>query len=50
MDPTYTKAEILAAFKTWYKDTEGYSDENAEEHVNWLVQTMEDARSQPEPV
>lgn len=44
MEPTYTKAEILSAFKTWYKDKEDYSDKDAEEHTDWLVQTMQDAR------
>lgn len=47
MEPAFTKPEILAAFKTWYKNIEDYSDKDAEEHADWLVQTMQDARQPP---
>lgn len=50
MDPAYTAQEILAAMKAWYKTQEGYTEADAEEATNWLVQTMEDKRAQPEPI
>jgi len=50
MEATFTKAEILAAMKAWYKDNPGYTEKDAEEAVDWIVQTMEDTRGQPEPI
>jgi hypothetical protein len=42
MDPTYTAEQILAAFKTWYKDKENYSESDAVEAAAYIVQLMDE--------